>query len=43
MAEIEAHKLHCRMLWTGEQAVLLRMKLKGKAVECCRQDRRLNV
>ena len=41
MAENEAQKLHYRMLRTGEQAVWLRMKLKGYAVECCRLDSRL--
>ena len=33
MAEYEAQRLHCRMMQTGEQAVCLKMKLKGYAVE----------
>ena len=41
MAENEAQRLCCRMLQTGEQAVWLRMKLKGYAVECCRLKSRL--
>ena len=40
MAENEAQSLCCRMLSTGEQAVWLRMKLKGPAVECCRLNSR---
>ena len=38
MAENEAQRLCCRMLQTGEQPVGLSMKLKGYAVECCRQE-----
>ena len=41
MAKNEAQRLRCRMLPTGEQAVWLRMKLKGYAVECCRLESRL--
>ena len=38
MAENEAQRLHCRRLQTGEQAVRLRMKLEGYALECCRLE-----
>ena len=40
-AENEAQRLCCRLLQTGEQAVFLRIKLQGYAVECCRLESRL--
>ena len=41
MAENEAQRSNCRVVQTGEQAVWLRMKLKGHDVECCRVESRL--
>ena len=41
MAENKALRLCCRMLQTREQAMWLRMMLKGYAVECCRLESKL--
>ena len=38
MAENDAQRLSYRMLQTGEQAVWLRIKLLGYAVESCRRS-----
>ena len=41
MAENGVLRLRCRILQTREQAMWLKMKLKGYAVECCRLESRL--